>query len=269
MTLDVLIATCAPAGIGRVERMELPAVEGVRYIVSWQAHGDAPAPPALERRPDVLISRFDGVGLSRNRNNAIELSTADIMLMADDDLTYTSGRLRGVIEAFERRPGMMIALFRYEGEDAKTYPAAEQDIVRMPKGYFVSSIEIAVRRQSDAGRLRFDANFGLGSGRWPLGEDSVFILTAQKLGITPRFIPLTICRHRGLSTGMRKAASKAALRGQGACMILEYPLTAPLRILLKSWRDWRRGLLSLPEGVLQMTAGALEAKFRYTPPWRK
>lgn len=47
LTLDVLICTYTPDGIRRVAGMNLPALEGVTYIVSWQEHADAPVPDSL------------------------------------------------------------------------------------------------------------------------------------------------------------------------------------------------------------------------------
>ncbi|MDE5915852.1 MAG: hypothetical protein K2G71_04680, partial [Duncaniella sp.] len=58
LTLDVLIATHTPEGILRVADMNLPVVDGVRYIVSSQDHRDAEIPMALETRHDVTVDRF-------------------------------------------------------------------------------------------------------------------------------------------------------------------------------------------------------------------
>lgn len=269
LTLDVLIATYSPDGLRRVEEMNLPRVEGVCYIVSWQAHDGAQVPGYFDGRDDIRIYRLGTPGVSNNRNNAIARSSADIMLMADDDLIYTPSRLTAVVRAFEDRPWMEMASFMYEGEDAKTYPAHECSLSKLPKGFFQTTFEIAVRRDSRAGRLRFSSDFGPGARDWSVGEDTVFLLTARRMGIVPRFIPTIICRHNGPTTGIRPMTDPAALRGTGACLALEYPLTSPLRIPLKAWRGWRAGRMRLIPALWHMSAGALKATFRYTPPWRR
>lgn len=268
LTLDVLIATHSPEGLRRVESMNLPRVGGVRYIVSWQAHGDTPVPGYFAGRDDIEIHRTDLKGLGNNRNNAIEHSKGDIMLIADDDLAYTPERLRSVTEAFAARPAMEMASFMYEGDDGKTYPPHECSLRQIPKGFYPTSFELAVRSDSRAGGLRFSPDFGLGS-TWPIGEDTIFLLTARRMGIEARFIPTVICRHNGPTTGLRAMTDPAALRGTGACLALEYPVTAPLRIPLKAWRGWRAGRMRLIPALWHMTAGALRATFRYTPPWRR
>ncbi|MCM1164209.1 MAG: glycosyltransferase [Muribaculaceae bacterium] len=267
MTLDVLISTHAPEGIQRVEQMGLPHVDGVRYIVSWQRHADTSVPPSLASRSDVEIYRLSQPGLSRNRNNAMDHSTADIMLMADDDLVYTPEGLRSIIIAFEQRPSMLIASFMYAGEDAKKYPASECTLDHLPKGFYQSAIEIAVRRCAATATLRFSPDFGLGSERWPVGEDTIFMLSARHRGITPVFIPLVICTHRGLSTGNRPITDPRMMSGIGACIALEYPYTAPLRIPLKAWREYRARRMSLLPALFHMTAGALRATLSLKKPW--
>ena len=59
MTLDLAMITHGPQGIERVATVLLPPQPGVRYVVSWQRHENAPIPTAL-LRPDVEIHRFDG-----------------------------------------------------------------------------------------------------------------------------------------------------------------------------------------------------------------
>lgn len=268
MTLDVLIATHSPRGLEAVERMQLPAVDRVRYVVSWQEHGGVAVPESLARREDVEIHRLDERGLARNRNNAIRHSRADIMLTADNDLYYTPQQLKSVIRAFEDNPEVEIGVFEYEGSDAKAYPKEQCPLNRLPKGYFTSAIEIAVRRTSRTERLLFPPEFGLGSGRWEVGEDSMFLLAARRMGLCVTFFPIVITRHDGPTTGLRPMTNPRALRGTGACIALEYPLTAPLRIPLKAWREWRVGRMNPLKGLVQMTLGALDATFRYTPPWK-
>lgn len=104
MTLDVLISTI-DRGIHSAARVPIEPIDGVRWIVSWQMTGDeSPELPPELRRPDVLVDTTRERGLSRNRNNALRLATADICLIADDDVTYTREGLLAVIDAFERHP---------------------------------------------------------------------------------------------------------------------------------------------------------------------
>lgn len=237
MTLDVAIATWQPEGIRRVAAMSLPRVEGVRYVVSWQAHGDAPIDTALtDGRDDITVVRFDGRGVSANRNNALDRCTADIVLMADDDLTFTPEGLRGVIDAFEGNRAVEVGMFRYATPRSKVYPVGECDLsLPLPRGYSPAAIEIAVRRDSRAGSLRFNTMFGPGADL-TRGEDEIFLLTALRRGLRCRFFPLTVAAHPHDSTGDRSVTSVAALRAIGCIIALYYRVTWPLRLIIKARR---------------------------------
>ena len=61
MTLDVLISTCGSNGIERVAQMQLPQVDGVAYIVSWQLTDDDTSigrPSSVGSRMAMIRSRF-------------------------------------------------------------------------------------------------------------------------------------------------------------------------------------------------------------------
>lgn len=269
MTLDVLIATCRPEGILRVERMELPMVENVRYIVSWQLSGNTPVPPALAARDDLEVHRVDSVGLSRNRNDGLSRSRADICLIADDDLRYTPGRLKAVIEAFSARPSMDVAAFMYDGSYSKQYPSIESPLIPYPKGYYPSSIEIAVRRTPLTSRLRFDERFGLASGVFHVGEEDVFLLSGHHLGLDMRFIPVAITSHEGHTTGLRRISDPRILHGFGAVIFYLHPLTFTLRIPLKALRLARKGQARFLTALVRMYSGALKGATINPRPWKK
>ncbi len=55
LELDIAICTYGADGPSRVAMMLLPPEEGVRYVVSWQEHGDAVLPEILKDRKDVAV----------------------------------------------------------------------------------------------------------------------------------------------------------------------------------------------------------------------
>lgn len=237
MTLDVLISTIYRSGIERVASMDLPAVAGVRYIVSWQMP-EGELPPAL-CRPDVVVSRLAGRGTSRNRNHAISLSTADICLVADDDLRYTAGQLRAVIDTFQANPDVELAAFSYSGPDNRYYPSAEADLSHgCPKGYSPVCFELAFLRRAVAPHVSFNELTGPGDHLLQAAEDNFFLLQAQRRGIRCCFFPITITHHEGLTTGCRDM-SPGVLMAQGAYIAVQYGLSGPLRVPLFVWRVWR------------------------------
>lgn len=263
LTLTVAIATFGPDGGRRVAAMKLPRVAGVDYLVSWQTgEPDADAdrfdiPPELAAREDVRVMMLAGRGISRNRNNLLDHARGDIFLFADDDLQYYPEAFAGVIRAFETHPDMEIALFRYDSELPKAYPEGEIPLGRrrLPKNYFPTSVEIALRRDSRAGQLRLNEEFGLGAERFTAGEESLMMLQARRRGFNIRFIPLTLCFHPGPTTGVRPRLAPGAILSNGVIMAMEYPLTAVLRALIVSCRISRAGQASFLRALRLLLSG--------------
>ncbi len=172
--LQVLICTFGKEGIERVAAANHPHAEGVEYLVSWQRGGAYDIPMAL-LRDDFKIVTSDTKGLSKNRNIAFSKASAPLLLVSDDDVVYTKERLQSVINAFRTHPEADILTFRYESSShSKFYPAMECDLSCPDKGYFVTSFEIALRKDSVKGKIWFNENFGIGA-TFPCGEEDVFI----------------------------------------------------------------------------------------------
>lgn len=253
--LDVLICTFGMDGIRRVVTMDLPRVPSVTYVVSWQVPGDCVAvvPEELSRE-DVEVYKSDTRGLSVNRNEALSHARGDICLIADDDLVYEPWQLEAVIAAFEEHPEVDLATFRYDGADKKNYPCEEADLNELPKGYWVTSFEIAFRRESVAGVVRFNENFGIGAPLFHAGEENMFLLECRRRGLTCRFFPLTVTSHPGLTTGLRRL-SHGAVMANGAYIRCEYGWKGFPRLILLAWRSWRNGRYSLSRGLYYALKG--------------
>ncbi len=256
LTLDVAICTYGKDGLTRVANMILPSQERVRYVVSWQEHGNSPIPESLVHREDVTVAPLDRKGLSNNRNNAIRHCTSDIVLIADDDLEYYSHSFREVIEAFERKPEMDLATFRVNFPQPKHYPYDGCKLSNpMPKGYFVTSMEIAFRREA-VGNLEFNPELGIGAPELLCGEEEIFIHDAINGGLQCFHIATEICRHPEVTSGHR--VSPGILMGQGYVVRKLYPLTGWPRIILKAWRIRKKEAIGFPMALYYLLRGAVK-----------
>lgn len=246
LTLDVLISTIGQEGLAKVQKMILEPIDNVRYIISCQTTdgeinlGDF---EGLNNRPDISIYFIQGSGLSRNRNNCLKHSTADIALIADDDLKYTQSAFKEIVKAFQDNPNCQIGLFRYDGPDNKRYPDGKITIKKkLPRHYYVSSIEIAIKKCEATKSLDFDNDFGLGAPEFHSGEESLFIWRAIRNGITIMMFPIIICKHPELSTGLRQI-DPCVLKAQGACTAIMHPFTLLPRLILSAYLMKRQGYL--------------------------
>ena len=210
LTLDILVSTVAHK-LGSIHEMLLPQRDGVRYVISAQYTTAQPPvlPPELSSRSDVTVGFLPGMGLSRNRNNAIALASADICVVADDDNRYLPEHISTIIDTWRDNLDADIITFQaetYEGDPLHPYPAP-----------YVCSQEITFRLSSINGKgIRFDERFGLGSPLLCAGEEDVLIYDAHKAGLAVRYIPKVIVRTDRFTTGTRFLSDKKVQITKGA-----------------------------------------------------
>ena len=253
--LEVLVCTRGIDGIKRVAAMKLPRVDGVGYLVSWQ-DGGTEVPGEL-CRDDVRVVSTPTTGLSNNRNEAFRASEAGLLLVADDDLTYTAEGLRSVIDVMVSHPDIDFATFKHGGDDHKWFPDYEFDLSRVVRNYYVTSFELVVRRAmvSGAGAVLFDPQFGIGAPRFHAGEEELFVADALKAGYSGRFFPIEIVTHHGLTTGC-KPMTRGVLEAQGACIGERYPWWSALpRLGVVAWRHYRANRCHLVPAMLDLARG--------------
>lgn len=256
MTLDIAIPTYLPTGPATFMAQNQPEVPGVRYVLSWQKHDNQPVPDELTKRADVLVVRCEQPGLSANRNNAVRHCTADIVLMGDDDVAYEAAGLTAVIEAFANRPDMQVAFVRNVPHE-KPYTMHEIQVGRrFPKGYYVGTPEIAVRREACHD---FDLRFGPGAPVFTAGEDSKWAIDALNRGLNCRMLPITVGHHKAATLGNRPIKDMGILRAQGKLLQLDYKLSWPLRIVLKAYKLGRNKQIGFFTAIKYMFLGALTA----------
>ncbi len=256
MTLQILIATL-DEGIESVPSMLLEQREGIGYLISWQhSDGNEQKVPTALLRADVQVLHLAGRGLSRNRNNCIEHATADVCLIADDDCRYSHEQLQSVLDTFAQNPDVDIATFKYSSEGYKKYyPSTSQDLSTFPKGYYLSSIEIAFRRKSVDGRVWFNENFGLGTEPFHCGEENLFIQDALSVGLECHFYPITIVHDQQPLEFLNRSMDTGTLMAHGADLQIFHCGTKWLRAMLKAWRLRRDEKVPLCHGLRHIIKG--------------
>ena len=250
-TLQVMICTYGREGLARVAASSHPRVEGVEYLVSMQEDPDGEecrVPKELDRE-DFRIFSHISKGLSINRNVAISKATAPLLLISDDDVDYTEEGLLAVIDAFNKYAEADLITFRYDTMNKKKkYPAKVYDISVREKEHFISSIEIAFRRESVQGKIWFNENFGIGA-IFPSGEEDIFIRDCLDAGRKGIFLPVTIARHDGMTTSGRNLMLPSRPQTKGAVFLRLYPRQWPLRMIAHAIREiplWKKGLVPSP-----------------------
>lgn len=236
--LEVLISAYRVEGLRRVARLSHPQVEGVRYLVSWQPAGDdeSDIPDELVVRDDFDISITHSVGSACNRNNAIEHSTGPLLMISDDDLSYTEEQLLGVIAYFESYKKCDLACFRYYSAEApRNYPDKPFPLRRPAKGYYPVEFELVLRRRLLDWGVRYNEWFGV-NHEFIAGEGDIFLHDLLSRGANGWYVPFTICTHHGDTTGDRMGLTPDFIRVKGAVFLHLHPWTWRLRMWIHALR---------------------------------
>ena len=221
------------------------------HLVSFQQDADETDGyiPEELKRDDFKIVATATKGLAVNRNIALSWASAPLLLISDDDADYTKEGLQAVIDGFQENPDADIIAFRYVSKHStKHYPQKSVSLSRPPKGYFISSIEIAIRRESVQGKIWFNENFGVGA-TFPSGEEDIFIKDCLDKGMKGIYVPKTIVRHDGTTTSGRNLMLPSRPQTKGAIFLRLHTHDWPLRMLAHALREiplWRKGIVPSP-----------------------
>lgn len=132
-------------------------------------------------------------GLSKSRNTAIKNATADICLIADDDLIYVDNVKNLILEEFEKHPEADIIAFQVDGinEIFKRYSThfKKLNIFSIMR---VSSVEIAFKLSSIREKnIKFNEKFGSGA-KYVSGEENLFLKDALDAKLNVFYAPIKI-----------------------------------------------------------------------------
>ena len=244
--------TVAISTIGaRAGRITLPPADPViTYLVLLQRPGDAPALPA---RTDLRVVRLDSLGTATSRNAALEAAETPFLLFADDDIALDLAGVKRLRAALAADPTLDIVTGRIAGT-AKHY-ADRPYRLRRWNAAKTGTPEIMLRlNRVRVGTIRFDPAFGVGA-RHGLGDEFVFLADALRSGLRGQFLPVTIGRHPGDSTGA-DWSDPALLRARIAVLDRVFGAAAPLWRLAFALKHARR-LRRAPGGIRGFVRGRI------------
>ncbi len=171
--LQVLVATMNQTDFSLVDKMNL---HGNAILANQTDHNAFDSVEYPFGRVDRISTTTRGVGL--NRNIALLAADADILLFADDDVTYYDGALDRVIEAFRSCPRADVLIFSMDytrGGEIIERRHLKTKRLHLWNAMRYGACALAVRRQSLLkANIQFNQLFG-GGCLYGSGEDSLFL----------------------------------------------------------------------------------------------
>lgn len=133
-------------------------------------------------------------GLSKSRNNAIMRASADIICIADDDMSYSATYKKDILEEFNKHPEADVIIFNvltYGGDRESVHINKFKKILKHEYKDF-GSVHFAIKREKlIANNIWFNIKFGSGS-KINCGEDTIFMHDLLKKKFKVYKSPITI-----------------------------------------------------------------------------
>jgi len=159
-------------------------------------------------------------GLSKSRNRALEETIGDICLIADDDVVYRDDYVEKIVGAHKEYSDYDIIVFAVpttNTERSKKYYSK-----RKRMGYIrslkVASFEISFKKKSIIdNNVRFNEDFGAGSGKVAMGEENIFLYECLRKGLKILYLPIVIGVVTHEESTWFKGYTEKYFRDLGAC----------------------------------------------------
>ncbi len=188
MKVEVLCVTMHQKGLDKYEEMNIQS----DVVFANQADRHSYEEAMIDgNRVKMITTPYRGVG--NNRNMAILHATGDILMFADDDVIYSDGYAKGVIEAFESVPDADMMVFHCTTNSDRGMPDIDAvKRVRIWNSMRYGTFCFVIKKESLLkNNLNFTQLFGGGS-RYCAGEDNLFMRDALKRGLKVYAHPFTI-----------------------------------------------------------------------------
>lgn len=141
----------------------------------------------------ITYLNFDEKGVGLNRNNLLMRSSADVCILADDDMTFYDGYSNVVQSAFYEKKNAEMLIFNIDEKDV-TNRRKNKKYKRVTLLNYMNygAVRIAFKRKTVSyNACYFNLNFG-GGTQHSSGEDSLFIRDCLRKGIKIYTAPYTL-----------------------------------------------------------------------------
>lgn len=251
MDLEVLVATMQQTDFSLVEKMNLCQNAVIaNQCGQWRYEECADG--------SVRMISTDTKGVGRNRNMALQLAKEDILLFADDDVTYYDGSLQGVIDAFQELPDADVIFFAMDyTRDGEVFDKRRNKIRRLHiwNSLRYGAARMAIRRDAVIRhRLSFSTLFG-GGCCYGNGEDTILIRDCFRAGLRVYSHSYVLGKCAKDSSSWFSGYNEKYFYDWGALLACAFPKTKGLLKWHFALKLSKKAKVSLKKVIRQMNLG--------------
>ncbi|MDG2209060.1 MAG: glycosyltransferase family A protein [Flavobacteriales bacterium] len=168
---------------------------------------------------NVQVINSKSRGLSQSRNIALKAIDVDFVMICDDDILLVPENIERVKKEIQKNPDAALYFTRlqkasgelwrenYEGDAFSINSLSFNSKRRIQR---INSMEQVYNlRFLQANQLVFNIDFGVGSGKFQLGEETLMSWSILKSGGVLRYLPIVARIHPPLSSGSIFSAQNA------------------------------------------------------------
>ena len=218
MKLEVLVATVGQKDFSLVQRMNL----GCDAVIANQC-----GQWCFSEKGQCKLLSSDTVGVGINRNLALQAATGDILLFADDDISYYDSSLQPVLDAFEELPDADVIFFAIDmTRNGEVFDRRRHGCRRLHlwNSLRYGACRMAVRREAVIKhRLSFSSLFG-GGCMYGSGEDTIFIRDCFRAGLRVYSHPYVLGACRKDESSWFRGFDEKFMFDKGAMLACAFPV---------------------------------------------
>ena len=189
MSIQVLVATMGQKDHSLLDRMNIQS----DAIIANQCERNEIEDFSYKGYKIRYLS-FSEKGVGLNRNNALMRATADICVLADDDLVFIDGYVGKVEKAFKDNPNAQVIIFNLIEDELERYVIKKQFRVSYRNFMRFGAARIAFRtKEITKCGITFNLHFG-GGATYGAGEDTLFLYDCLRNNLNIVAVPESIAR---------------------------------------------------------------------------
>lgn len=191
--------------------------DGDKCLIINQIDGNKRVDKDVENGDCRFLSCKDK-GLSKSRNLALRKAVGDVCIIVDDDVKLIKNYKKLIVKAYEKYPDADIIAFEFEYNDCnKNKKKMSERRIDYLHSMKISSTQITFKRKSiKESEIKFDEDFGAGSGKNNWGEENIFLFDCLRAGLKIYYVPIKIMTKYDLGSTWDKSNTKEHFEQQGA-----------------------------------------------------
>lgn len=266
-SIEVLVSTMNKKHGERLDLIRKMNLSTDAVIINQNQHEVSIENQILSDQKIEMVNTLDR-GLSKSRNLAIQHASADICIIADDDMIYHSDYEEKVMRAYEEYPEADIIAFqvkRVGNPDRQKIFRDKLNWENYLTSMKISSVEITFRREKIVQKnLSFNPNIGAGTEFFN-GEENIFLYDALRKKCKILYLPIEIAEVDMSDSSWFEGYNKRYFETVGAKffnMTSKYYLLLMIQFALRKYSLYKNDV-SLVEAFRYMKNGVEQYKEKY------